>query len=112
MLGAAALVGLASADHVTVAPVTPHGGQTVSIDDRQALWVSPCGGWGVTTWPFGLSVDETTILEYPSAWQNLVAAAGEGTEPADRVLGREMCELTGEDQTVRPEGTDYVPPQP
>ncbi len=104
LLGAAALLGVASAAHVTIALVTASEGKTVSIEDRQALWVSPFGGWGVTAWPFGLSVDETPILEYWSASQRLLAeASGKSTALADRVLDSEMRGLTGAGQTVRPE---------
>ncbi|HUT59351.1 MAG TPA: PQQ-binding-like beta-propeller repeat protein [Phycisphaerae bacterium] len=103
LLGAAALVGVASAAHVAVALVTPHEGKTVSLEDRQELWLSPFGGWGVTAWPFGLSVDETAILEYQSASESLLAAAGKSTALGDTVLDKEMRELTGEGRTVRPE---------
>ena len=102
LLGAAALVGVASAAHVTIALVTPSEGKMVSIEARQALWESPFGGWGVTVWPFALRVDDTLILEYQSAAQKLMAAAGESAAPGDRVLDSEMRELTGEGHTVRP----------
>jgi hypothetical protein len=104
LLGAVSLAGAASAAQVTIALVTPHEGKTVSIEERQALWMSPFGGWGVTAWPFGLRVDETAILEYRSASQILMAeAAGQSEATADGALEDSIGELTGEGGTVRPE---------
>jgi len=103
LLGAAALGGMASAAHVTIALVTPSAGKTVSLEDRQALWMSPFGGWSVTAWPFGLSVDETSILKYQSASQKLLAEAGGDTALADRAVRELTGEATGGHDTVRPE---------
>ena len=103
LLGAVSLAGAASAAHITVALVTPHEGKTISLEGRQELWLSPFGGWGVTAWPFGLTVDATSILEYRSASESLLEAAGKSTALGDTVLDKEMRELTGEGRTVRPE---------
>ena len=100
LLVAVSLAGAASAAHVTIALVTPHEGKTVSIEERQALWMSPFGGWGVTAWPFGLKVDETSILEYRSASQTLMDEAVGGSKgPADESID----ELASEGGPVRPE---------
>ncbi|HUS47679.1 MAG TPA: PQQ-binding-like beta-propeller repeat protein [Phycisphaerae bacterium] len=105
LLGAAALVSAASAAEVTIALVTPSEAKTVSIEQRQALWMSPFEGWAVTAWPFGLSVDETPILGYRSALQVLMSeAAGRGKAPAAAALDGPTGTLAGGKETVRPDG--------
>ncbi|MGB2824689.1 MAG: hypothetical protein WBF17_27200, partial [Phycisphaerae bacterium] len=104
LLGVAALVPAASASDVTIALVTPSEGKMVSIEQRQALWMSPFGGWVVTAWPFGLSVDDKPILEYRSALQVLMSqTAGRGEAPAARALDSSTDERASGKETARPQ---------
>jgi len=104
LLGATALVGTASAADVTIALVAASGARTVPIEDRQALWMSPFGGWGITAWPFGLSVDEKPIFEYRSAAQILMSeTGGRSKAAAARALDNQIDQATGGKDTVRSE---------
>jgi len=91
----------ASGTDVTVTLVTGPENQTVSLEEKQILWKSPFGGWGVTAWPFGLRVDDTAILEYVPASQKLLTGSdAELDEPADEQVDELMVELTGQDKSV------------
>ena len=79
---------------VTVTLVTGSGAERVSVEEKQVLWKSPFGGWGVAAWPFAVRVDDTPILEYLSAEQKLQAQTmGAGAGPSvdnklDGLLGK------------------------
>ena len=94
----------ALARDVTVALVAIDGNRAASIEDKQALWKSPFGGWVVTAWPFALRVDDTPILEYESAEKRLLMqSVTERLAPADEHLEKMLTEAGEGRDAVRPE---------
>jgi hypothetical protein len=85
---------------VTVALVAPGEGPAASLEEQQALWKCPFGGWVVTTWPFGLRVDDTVIFTYRTTEERLAMERDPdkpSTKGLDDLLG------TGKPDKVRPE---------
>jgi WD40 repeat protein len=76
MLSVAAAATAWGAD-VTVTLVSGLGKNAVSIEEKQALWKSPFGGWAITTWPFALRVDDSYFFQYASVQQKLLKQAGD-----------------------------------
>ncbi len=77
VLSIVAAVTVKGAD-VTVTLVSGPRENAVSIEEKQALWKSPFGGWDITTWPFTLRVDDGYVFQYASVQQKLLKQAGEG----------------------------------
>ena len=89
---------------VTVTLVSGPEGQAVSIEEKQVLWKSPFGGWGITAWPFALRVDNAPIMEYRSAEKKLQAKAmGVSPETVSAGLDRQLEATFGSEDAVRPE---------
>ena len=87
---------------VTVALVAGPKVEAVSIEERQQLWKSPFGGWGMTVWPFALQVDDTPILKWSSGREKLMAQAGEAGSTETGALVEELVvDLTGRDDRVK-----------
>jgi outer membrane protein assembly factor BamB len=94
----------AQAENVTLALVTPAEGRLVSIENRQALWKSPFGGWVATAWPFSLRVDDQPILDYRSGEQKLADASMAGQVDADAVKADALLgDLADKPERVTPE---------
>ncbi|MBM4164330.1 MAG: hypothetical protein FJ222_07810 [Lentisphaerae bacterium] len=79
---------------VTVTLVSGLGENAVSIEDKQALWKSPFGGWDITTWPFTLRVDGNYVFQYASTQQKLLKQAGE-SGPESVVTAAVLSEVFG-----------------
>jgi len=80
LLGGALLVGTASAAYVTIEMVTPDDGKMISLDDRQVMWKSPFGGWGLRALPFYATVGDKRVFRYLSAERRLMSESmGGGT---------------------------------
>ncbi|MFM8291225.1 MAG: hypothetical protein ACKOC4_05940, partial [Planctomycetia bacterium] len=76
------------------------------LADRQAAWVSPFGGWVVTTWPFSVKVDDAAVLGYASAEVKRLDASLGGKERAEEQAADEVAaEITAavaEDERAPP----------
>lgn len=101
-LGFALLIlaaGVHAAD-VTISFVTEKDGKVIPLREVQSLWRSPFGGWVVTTWPFGLRVDDVSILEYRSAFDKLMKDAESVLAGSDALLDELTDDLLGTENAV------------
>ena len=93
-----------SARELTIALVQAEGNRVVAIEDKQALWISPFGGWVATAWPFSMHVDGTPILAYASAEKRLLAQSGAGAlTPTDEKTDELLAEIGLIEAKVSPE---------
>ena len=88
---------------ITVALVTVEVGKSVSVEERQALWKSPFGGWVVSAWPFGLKVDDTPVFEYQTASEKLLDNSITQVGEADDEEFEKELEGLAQNDKVRPE---------
>ncbi|MDP6630999.1 MAG: PQQ-binding-like beta-propeller repeat protein [Kiritimatiellia bacterium] len=92
-LGVLLSAGMASAAFVTFGLEAASTGETVAIEQQQSLWLSPFGGYGVSTWPFSMYVGDVPLLKYRTADELLRARAMNGGLGGS--LGGGMGEMLG-----------------
>jgi len=89
---AALAAGAARGGEVTIGLVTQKDGKVASLEAAHEIRRSPYGGWVVTTWPLGMRVGNSPILDYKDsllerAWgMERGGEAGDGTGAADKLL--------------------------
>ncbi|MDA1087792.1 MAG: hypothetical protein O2901_12360 [Verrucomicrobia bacterium] len=104
LMVSAGLAAPARAAMVTIRLVAPAEGELAPVEERQRLWRSPFGGWGVTAWTFAMRLDDTPILEYRTAELKLLENAMEGnTLVSDGSVEAMLNEAFGLDEGVKAE---------
>lgn len=89
VLGALAWSVTGWAREVSLALVTLEDGRRVAVESRQSLWKSPYGGWVVTAWPHGISIDQTPVMVFVTSDERLATKLEPEVKPnpgADNLL--------------------------
>ena len=103
LLGVLAWSATGWAKEVSLALVTTEDGRRVAVESRQSLWKSPYGGWVVTAWPHGISIDQTPVFVFVTSDERLATKLEPEAKPnpgADNLLD----EIKGQTNKVQATG--------